>query len=75
MDQQIMKPALAESAAPIVSAPLKYGTLRIFIDFLKLKAVEKREMYPLSRMDDFYDFRDEATNSSSLDANRGNRRV
>lgn len=67
----VMKPDLAEWAAPIIFAPKKDGSLRICVDYRKLSAVTIGDAYAIPRMDECIDFLGDAQVFSKLDANYG----
>lgn len=65
----IMEPATAERALPIVIEPKHDRSYRMCFDYRKLNAVTICDTYPLPRMDECIDFLGDATVFSALDAN------
>ena len=71
MDQDVIEPAMSEWASPVVFAPKKDGTTRFCVDYRRLNAVTKPDVYPLPRMDDCLDSLGDAMIFTTLDANSG----
>ena len=68
MDQDVIEPAMSEWASPVVFAPKKDGTTRFCVDYRRLNAVTKPDVYPLPRMDDCLDSLGDAMIFTTLDA-------
>lgn len=56
-------------AAPIVFALMKDGSLRFSVDYRRLNAANKRDLYPIPRKDECIDSLAEAAIFSTLNAN------
>ena len=55
MEEGILEPSSSPWASPAVFARKKDGTLRLCVDYRKLNAVTKKDVYPLPRIDDSLD--------------------
>ena len=56
MQQQgVISPSTSPWASPVVLVRKKYGSLRFCIDFRKLNAITKPDVFPLPRIDDLLD--------------------
>ena len=71
LDMGVIEPTVSEWAAPVVLAPKPGGKWRFCVDYRKLNAMTKREVYPLPRLEDCIDSLGEAKWFSTLDANCG----
>ena len=71
LDLSVIEPAVSEWAAPVVLAPKPGGKWRFCVDYRKLNAMTKREVYPLPRLEDCIDSLGDAKWFSTLDANSG----
>ena len=68
MEQQgIVKPSASPWSSPIVLVHKKYGTIRFCIDHRRLNAITKKDVYPLSRVDDILDILGGCKYFSTLD--------
>ena len=70
-EQGIVQPSVSPWASPIVLVPKKDGTYRFCVDFRRLNAVTKKDVYPLPRIDDILDTLGESKFFSSLDLASG----
>ena len=71
LKQQVIKPSSSEWASPVVLVPKKYGKLRFCIDYRKVSAVTKKDVYPLPRVDDILNTLGETKYFSTLDLASG----
>ena len=71
IEQDVIEPAVSEWASPVVFAPKKDGTQRFCVDYRRLNAVTKTDVYPLPRIDDCLDSLGDAMVFTTLDANAG----
>ena len=67
----VIEEAEGEWASPVVLVPKSDGTMRFCVDYRRLNAITKRDVYPLPRMDDCLDSLGGATVFSTIDANCG----
>ena len=58
-------------ASPIVLVPKKDGSLRLCVDFRRLNALTKKDVYPLPRVEDILDTLGDAKCFTSLDLASG----
>jgi len=75
LEADAIKPTSSEWGFTIVLVPRKDGTLRFCVDYWLLKVVNKKDSYPLPRMDERINSVSEATISSTLACNSGCRQV
>ena len=69
--QGVVQLSVSPWASPIVLVPKKDGTYRFCVDFWRLNAVTKKDVYPLARIDDILDTLGESKFFSSLDLASG----
>lgn len=71
LEQKVIELPQNEWAAPIVFAPKKDGTMRFCYDYMRLIALETRDLYPISCVEEWIESLGKATASSTYDANSG----
>ena len=49
------RPSVSPYSAPVVLVPRIDGTTRVYVDYRKLNAVTKKDVYPLTRVDESLD--------------------
>jgi len=69
LEADVIEPTSSEWGFPVVLVPKKDGTLRFCFDYRLLNVVNKRDFYPLPRMDECIDSLGEATIFSTLNCN------
>ena len=65
--KNIIKPSRSPWASPVVLVMKKDGTFRFCVDYRKVNAVTKKDVYPLPRIDDTIDRLQGASYFSSID--------
>ena len=70
-EQDIMKPSASPWPSPIILVPKKDGTTRFCIDYCRLNAITKKDVYPLPRVDDILDTLGGCKYFSTLDLSPG----
>lgn len=71
LKDDVIQPSASPWASPVVLVKKKDQTLRFCIDYRKLNAVTKRDVYPLPRIDDTLDRLRDAKFFSCLDLKNG----
>ena len=71
LKQCVIRESHSPWASPIVLVQKKSGEIRFCVDFRKLNAVTKKDVYPLPRIDDILDSLGSATYFSTLDLQSG----
>ena len=67
LKQQVVQPSSSAWASPVVLVPKKDGNLHFCVDYRKVNAVTKKDVYPLPRADDILDTMGKAKYFSTLD--------
>ncbi len=63
----LIRPSQSPWASPVVIVPKKNGKLRFAVDYRKLNAVTKRDVFPLPRIDEILDSLGDAQYFTTLD--------
>lgn len=71
LSEEGIKPASIEWPAPVVVAPEKHGSLRFPVNYQKLNAVTKQDVYQISHVDQCIDVLGEAAVFSTRDPKSG----
>ena len=70
-EQGVVQPSSSPWASPVVLVPKKDGTLRFCIDYRRLNSITRKDVYPLSHVDDIPIALGESKYFSSLDLASG----
>ena len=67
----IVRPSVSPWASPVILVPKKDGTTRFYVDYRRLNAVTKKDVYPLPRIEDILDTIGRARYFTTLDLSAG----
>ena len=67
LDKDVIRPTNNPWASSVILVPKKDGSKRFCVDYRKLNAVTKKDVYPLPRIDDILDTLGQAKVFSILD--------
>ena len=71
LEKKVIQPSSSAWASPIVLVPKKDGTQRFCVDYRRVNAVTKKDVYPLPRIDDILDTLSGTKYFSTLDLYSG----
>ena len=71
MEKGVVQPSTSAWASPIVLVPKRDNTFRFCVDYRKVNAVTKRDVYPLPRIDDILDTLGKSRYFTTLDLASG----
>ena len=67
----VIQPSVSPWASPIVLVPKKDGSTRFCVDYRRLNAITRKDVYPLPRIDDILDTLGQSKYFSTLDLSAG----
>ena len=67
----VVKPSISPWASPVVLVPKRDGTTRFCVDYRRLNAITKKDVYPLPRIEDILDTIGRAKYFTTLDLSAG----
>ena len=74
-EQGVIRPSTSPWASPVLLVKKKNGTYRMCVDYRKLNAVTRKDVYPLPRIDDLLNKFNGSKVFSSFDLMKGNYQI
>lgn len=71
LDKKVIEPCSSAWTAPVVMVPKKDGTVRVCVDYRRLNAITKPDIYPIPRLDDLLHAAKPTPYMSTLDLRAG----
>jgi hypothetical protein len=71
LDNNVIRPSKSPYSSPVLLVKKSDGSYRFCVDYRKLNAITKRDVYPLPRIDDTLDMLGQARYFSTLDLQSG----